>query len=84
MATKGAFGDPKQAATHRSYAELLSTVPQPILEVNLPVRAPTLMDGEVYVLFSKEEIQKSAAFTIFLGFEVPTTETISGCNLNFH
>lgn len=83
MAAEGVVGDHKLAATLRSYAELLSAVPQPILEVNLPVKAPKIMDGEVCVIFSKEEIQKSVepfSYSLVLKFlrQRPSLDVIRG------
>ncbi|XP_041009466.1 uncharacterized protein LOC121253531 [Juglans microcarpa x Juglans regia] len=48
------------AANSRSFANLLSASPHPIPDVLLPSRALKSIDGEVYFLFSKEEIMKSA------------------------
>ncbi|XP_041026986.1 uncharacterized protein LOC121267191 [Juglans microcarpa x Juglans regia] len=58
-------------ANSRSFADLLSTAPHPIPDVLLPSRAPKTMDGEVYFLFSKEKIMKSAEpfrFSLVLKF----------------
>ncbi|KAF5468656.1 hypothetical protein F2P56_012795 [Juglans regia] len=44
----------------RSIAELVSKSPQGIPEVSAPFRKPKMLDGEVYVQFSKEEVEKSA------------------------
>lgn len=56
----------KPAAIHRTFAELLSSVAQPIPNVHIPVKAPKTMDGEVCVLLSKEEIQKSVELFRYL------------------
>ncbi|XP_042954613.1 uncharacterized protein LOC122291029 [Carya illinoinensis] len=44
----------------RSFAELVQDSPQPIPEVLVPFQAPKTADGEVCILFTKDEIDKSA------------------------
>ncbi|XP_042944787.1 uncharacterized protein LOC122278668 [Carya illinoinensis] len=58
-------------ARPRSFAELVQASPQPLPEVLVPFWAPKSVDGEVCVLFNKDEIDKSAApfrFSIVLKF----------------
>jgi len=62
MAATGGFkGPPTVAGRTRSFAELVSVSPQPIPEVVIPFRSPQVVDGEVCVQFSKDEIERSAA-----------------------
>ena len=70
MATVRGIDGPMLAA-NRSFADLVSATSHPIPDVQLPPRAHKIMDGEVYFLFSKEEIVKSAEpfrFSLVLKF----------------
>jgi hypothetical protein len=60
-ATGGSKGPPTVAGRTRSFAELVSVSPQPIPEVVIPFRSHQIVDGEVCVQFSKDEIERSAA-----------------------
>ncbi|XP_042962411.1 uncharacterized protein LOC122296673 [Carya illinoinensis] len=63
--------DGPMLAANRSFAELVSAAPHPIPDVQLPPRAHKTMDGEVYFLFSEEEMLKSAEpfrFSLVLKF----------------
>jgi hypothetical protein len=60
-AAGGSKGPPTVAGRTRSFAELVSVQPQPIPEVVIPFRSPQIVDGEVCVQFSREEIERSAA-----------------------
>ncbi|XP_035544640.1 uncharacterized protein LOC118348022 [Juglans regia] len=58
-------------ANRRPYVDLVSTVPQPIPEMNVSHRGPKYVDGEICFQFSKEEIARSAEpfrFSIVLKF----------------
>ncbi|KAF5472054.1 hypothetical protein F2P56_008801 [Juglans regia] len=71
MAAAGGTGGSMPVATPHSFAELISATPQPIPDALLPSRCPKTMEGEVYFLFSKEEILKSAEpfrFSLVLKF----------------
>ncbi|KAF5458486.1 hypothetical protein F2P56_022510 [Juglans regia] len=48
------------ATKARSFVDLVMTVPQPIPEVNLPMRSPNMIEGQVCFMFSKEEMVLSA------------------------
>ncbi|KAF5459457.1 hypothetical protein F2P56_023400, partial [Juglans regia] len=81
MAAAGGTGGSMPMATPRSFAELISATPQPFPDVLLPSRGPKTMEGEVYFLFSKEEILKSAEpfkFSLVLKFlkQRPSLDTI--------
>ncbi|KAG2665071.1 hypothetical protein I3760_16G112800 [Carya illinoinensis] len=70
MAAVRGFDGPMLAA-NRSFAELVSAAPQPFPDVQLPPRVHKTIDGEVYFLFSKEEMLKSAEpfrFSLVLKF----------------
>ncbi|KAG2679826.1 hypothetical protein I3760_11G069500 [Carya illinoinensis] len=63
--------DGPMLAANKSFVELVSATPQPIPDVQLPPRVHKTMDGEVYFLFSKEEMLKSAEpfrFSLVLKF----------------
>jgi hypothetical protein len=60
-AAGGSKGLPTVAWRTRSFAELVSAPPQPISEVVVPFRFPQVVDGEVCVQFSRDEIERSAA-----------------------
>ncbi|GLT71082.1 hypothetical protein SLA2020_431240 [Shorea laevis] len=60
-AAGGSQGSSTVAERTRSFAEMVSVKPQPIPEVLVPFRSPKVVDGEVCVQFSKEEIERSAA-----------------------
>lgn len=60
MAAEGA--NPKSAAALRSFVDLLVATPQPIPDVNILVMAPKVMDGQVFVLFSKEILKLAELF----------------------
>jgi len=61
FAAGGSKGPPTVAGRTRSFAELVSVPPQPTPEVVVPFRSPQVVDGEVCVQFSKDEIERSAA-----------------------
>ncbi|XP_041025303.1 uncharacterized protein LOC121265683 [Juglans microcarpa x Juglans regia] len=44
----------------RSYADLVLETPQPIPEVMVPFRSHKIVDGEVCIIFSKDEVDRSA------------------------
>ncbi|XP_042983245.1 uncharacterized protein LOC122312650 [Carya illinoinensis] len=59
------------AGKARTFADLVSAVPQPLPEVHLPMRPPKIIDGQVCFMFSKEEMAASAApfrFSLVLKF----------------
>ncbi|GLT54592.1 hypothetical protein SLA2020_277800 [Shorea laevis] len=60
-AAGGSKGPPTMAGRTRSFAELVSAPPQPIPEVVVPLRSPQIVDGEVCVQFSRDELERSAA-----------------------
>ncbi|GLT53316.1 hypothetical protein SLA2020_265970 [Shorea laevis] len=60
-AAGGSKGPPTVAERTRSFAEMVSATPQPIPEVRVPFRNPKVVDGEICVQFSTEEIERSAA-----------------------
>ncbi|KAG2721043.1 hypothetical protein I3760_02G063000 [Carya illinoinensis] len=71
MAAVRGIDGPMLAANSCSFADLVSAVPHPIPDVHLAPKAHKTMDGEVYFLFSKEEIVKSAEpfrFSLVLKF----------------
>ncbi|XP_042962358.1 uncharacterized protein LOC122296621 [Carya illinoinensis] len=53
-------GQPPMAGLPRSFADLVSIVPQPLPEVTVPFRQPKYVDGEVFFSFSSEELVKTA------------------------
>ncbi|XP_042964662.1 uncharacterized protein LOC122298886 [Carya illinoinensis] len=53
-------GQPPMAGPSRSFAELVSSVPQPLPEVVVPFRQPKYIDGEPFFSFSAEEVAKTA------------------------
>lgn len=54
-------GGPMPVTKAKLFVDLVMTVPQPIPEViNLPMRPPKVIDGQVCFMFSKEEIALSA------------------------
>ncbi|XP_042939652.1 uncharacterized protein LOC122274703 [Carya illinoinensis] len=54
-------------ARPRSYADLVAQTPQPIPEVEVPLRPLKMFEGVPYVSFTKEEIDRSAQpFKFFL------------------
>ncbi|KAG2674330.1 hypothetical protein I3760_13G128500 [Carya illinoinensis] len=71
MAAVRGIDGPMPAANSCSFVDLISVVPHPIPDVHLAPRAHKTMEGEVYFLFSKEEIVKSAKpfrFSLVLKF----------------
>ncbi|XP_042958231.1 uncharacterized protein LOC122293850 [Carya illinoinensis] len=64
-------GPPPMAAPARSFADLISAVPQPLPEMEVPFHQPKTIDGELVFTFSVEEIEKLAQpflFSIVLKF----------------
>lgn len=51
---------PVVASQQRTFADLLLDSPQPIPEVVVPFRGPKIVDGDVCILFSNEEIENLA------------------------
>ncbi|KAF5466244.1 hypothetical protein F2P56_016189 [Juglans regia] len=53
-------GSPPLAAPPRSFSDLVSAVPQPLPEMEVPFRYPKTIDGEMVFTFTAEEIEKTA------------------------
>ncbi|XP_042974579.1 uncharacterized protein LOC122306211 [Carya illinoinensis] len=58
MAADGVLQPP--AGPHRSFADLVSAVPQPLPEMEVAFRPPKIVDGEIIFHFSAEEIERTA------------------------
>ncbi|KAG2411217.1 hypothetical protein I3760_Q020500 [Carya illinoinensis] len=75
-------GPPPMAAPIRSFADLVSTVPQPLPVMEVPFRQPKIIDGELVFTFSAKEIDKLAQpfrFSIVLKFlrQRPSLDAVS-------
>ncbi|KAF5458875.1 hypothetical protein F2P56_022870, partial [Juglans regia] len=69
---------------HRSFADMVANAPQPIPVVEIPLRPPKVLDGEIYISFSKDEITKLAEpfiFSLVLKFlrNRPSLDDIRSC-----
>lgn len=51
---------PPLAGNHKTFADLVSTVPQPLPEMEVVFRPPKIVDGEIVFHFSAEEIDRTA------------------------
>ncbi|XP_035540280.1 uncharacterized protein LOC118344244 [Juglans regia] len=70
-------------AKTRTFAELVSQVPQALPEVSIPFRPPKCVEGEFFVQFTKEELDRSAVpfrFSMVLKFlrQRPSLDRIRG------
>lgn len=66
----------------KSYAELVTVVPQPLPEMEVAFRPPKMIDGELYFMFSTEEIECTALpfrYSLVLKFlqQRPSLDAIS-------
>lgn len=65
----------------RSFVDMVNQTPQPIPEVEIPLRPLKTFDGVPYVSFSKEEIERSSKpfkFSLMMKFlrQRPSLDTI--------
>lgn len=61
----------KGGASSKSLADIVINRPQPLSRIDLPIIEPRFNDGEIFFLFSKAEINKSAepfCFSMVLKF----------------
>lgn len=61
MVVTGALGGPMSSVSYgRSFIDMVAQSPQPLPEVMIPLHTPKMVDGDLCMVFSKEEIALSA------------------------
>ncbi|XP_042964729.1 uncharacterized protein LOC122298952 [Carya illinoinensis] len=81
MATAGGLKGLPASSRPRTFADMVSQTPIPLPEVVVPVRAPKVLDGDTYIWFSQDELDRSAQpfrYSLVLKFirQRPSLDTI--------